>query len=130
MKKQGYTSEKFSIENTEWIQAKDLVSGDVALSADGRELVVSDVTIDERAETVYNFEVEEYHTYFVGEVGVWVHNQDKQYSDTVGRFEYKLGEWNRYRDLIFDTALSKLGKFATKYVSLKMKSMELTGILV
>lgn len=66
------------------------MSGDVALCVDGRELVVSDVTIDERAETVYNFEVEEFHTYFVGEVGVWVHNDDKQYSDTVGRFEYKL----------------------------------------
>jgi hypothetical protein len=26
--------------------------------------------------TVYNFEVEDYHTYFVGEIGVWVHNQN------------------------------------------------------
>ena len=24
--------------------------------------------------TVYNFEVEDFHTYFVGEAGVWVHN--------------------------------------------------------
>lgn len=48
----------------------------MALGADGQELVVADVTIDERAETVYNFEVEEYHTYFVGEVGVWVHNAE------------------------------------------------------
>jgi hypothetical protein len=23
---------------------------------------------------VYNIEVEDYHTYFVGELGVWVHN--------------------------------------------------------
>ncbi|TGM06668.1 polymorphic toxin-type HINT domain-containing protein [Leptospira jelokensis] len=75
VKKHGQTSEKFTIENTEWIQAKDLVSEDVALGVDGRELVVDDVTIDERAETVYNIEVEEYHTYFVGEVGVWVHNE-------------------------------------------------------
>jgi hypothetical protein len=26
--------------------------------------------------TVYNIEVEDYHTYFVGEMGVWVHNAD------------------------------------------------------
>ncbi|MDF3819603.1 polymorphic toxin-type HINT domain-containing protein [Leptospira sp. 96542] len=60
------------------IEDKDLVSGDVALSADGRELVITDITIDEWEETVYNFEVEEYHTYFVGEVGVWVHNYTLQ----------------------------------------------------
>lgn len=66
----------------------------MALGADGRELVVADVTIDERAETVYNFEVEEYHTYFVGEVGVWVHNEsyvvnfkdpDKSYVNLYGK---------------------------------------------
>nr|WP_279305988.1 polymorphic toxin-type HINT domain-containing protein [Leptospira meyeri] len=76
VKKQGHALEKFSIENTDWIQAKDLHPGDVALGADGQELVITDITIDERVETVYNFEVEGYHTYFVGEVGVWVHNAE------------------------------------------------------
>ena len=28
--------------------------------------------------TVYNFQVEEYHTYFVGEQGILVHNADTQ----------------------------------------------------
>ncbi|TGL23750.1 hypothetical protein EHQ47_05000 [Leptospira bourretii] len=74
VKKQGHALEAFSIENTTWVQAKDLHPGDVALGADGQELVITDIIIDERVETVYNFEVEEYHTYFVGEVGVWVHN--------------------------------------------------------
>ncbi|TGL25282.1 hypothetical protein EHQ47_04940 [Leptospira bourretii] len=75
VKKQGYALEKFSIENTTWVQAKDLHPGDVALGANGKELAITDITIDEREETVYNFEVEGYHTYFVGEVGVWVHNE-------------------------------------------------------
>ncbi|TGL25286.1 hypothetical protein EHQ47_04965, partial [Leptospira bourretii] len=74
VKKQGHVLEKFSIETTDWVQAKDLHPGDVALGADGRELTITDITIEEREETVYNFEVEEYHTYFVGEAGVWVHN--------------------------------------------------------
>lgn len=80
VKKQGHTLEKFSIENTTWVQAKDLNPGDVALGADGKELFITDIIIDEREETVYNFEVEEYHTYFVGEVGVWVHNADYKFS--------------------------------------------------
>ncbi|TGL50810.1 hypothetical protein EHQ59_12720 [Leptospira kemamanensis] len=73
--KQDAKGETFTIENTTWVEAKDLHPGDVALGADGRELVVTDITIDEREETVYSFEVDEYHTYFVGEVGVWVHNE-------------------------------------------------------
>ena len=28
--------------------------------------------------TVYNIEVEDFHTYYVGEVGVWVHNKNFQ----------------------------------------------------
>ncbi|WP_165784087.1 polymorphic toxin-type HINT domain-containing protein [Leptospira levettii] len=76
VKKQGHVLEKFSIENSTWVQAKDLHPGDVALGTDGKELAITDITIDERVETVYNFEVEEYHTYFVGEVRVWVHNDN------------------------------------------------------
>ncbi len=41
--------------------------------------------MDGREETVYNFEVEDFHTYFVGEAGVWVHN-DEGYNSG-----YKLG---------------------------------------
>ncbi len=66
----------FSIENTQWKEAKDLLPGDVSLSAAGSTLQILSVEIDQREETVYNFEVEDFHTYFVGEVGVWVHNAD------------------------------------------------------
>jgi hypothetical protein len=74
---------EFNIENTQWTQAKDLVSGDVALSADGAKLQIVSIEIDDRAETVYNFEVEDFHTYFVGEVGVWVHNADVGYKKNI-----------------------------------------------
>ncbi len=67
---------EFNIENTQWTQAKDLVAGDVALSANGARLQIVSIEIDDRSETVYNFEVEDFHTYFVGEVGVWVHNAE------------------------------------------------------
>ena len=30
----------------------------------------------DHTETVYNFEVQEFHTYHIGEYGVWVHNAD------------------------------------------------------
>ncbi len=72
--KSSATNEQFAIENSEWVEAKDLKSGDRSYVADGTLLVVDSVVIDHREETVYNFEVEDFHTYFVGEVGVWVHN--------------------------------------------------------
>lgn len=41
-----------------------------------QQLIKSDCIIKEceNPETVYNFQVEDYHTYFVGECEVWVHN--------------------------------------------------------
>ncbi len=40
---------------------------------------------------VYNFEVDEFHTYHVGEIGVWVHNANADYN--LSETEYrKIGE--------------------------------------
>ena len=36
--------------------------------------IVSQALIPNKLETVYNIEVEGFHTYHVGELGVWVHN--------------------------------------------------------
>ena len=50
--------------------------GDTLISVNGEDLLVSSCYIEECefATTVYNFQVEDYHTYFVGECAVWVHN--------------------------------------------------------
>ena len=44
----------------------------------GEDLVIVKFFIEETAESVsvYNFQVEDYHTYFVGECAVWVHNAE------------------------------------------------------
>jgi hypothetical protein len=38
----------------------------------------------EFCQTVYNLEVEDFHTYYVGELGVWVHNLNCGGADEVG----------------------------------------------
>jgi intein/homing endonuclease len=64
-----------SMDLSEWTEAKELKSGDMTFTADGKLLAISSIEVDGREETVYNFEVEDFHTYFVGDgVGVWVHN--------------------------------------------------------
>lgn len=60
-----------------WVDAGELVAGDVLLGAD-RELVVVEAVDDTgRYETVYNLRVADFHTYFIGDVAwgwsVWAH---------------------------------------------------------
>ncbi|MBO0884776.1 MAG: hypothetical protein J2P17_31485, partial [Mycobacterium sp.] len=59
-----------------WVDAIDLVAGDVLRTADGRTLTVSSVGISEQDLTAYNLTVEGVHTYYVvaGDTPVLVHN--------------------------------------------------------
>ncbi|MEZ4462476.1 MAG: hypothetical protein R3E66_22680, partial [bacterium] len=52
----------------------ELHPGDVIPSAERGLLIVTALEWTSRIETVYNFGVDEYHTYFVGELGAWAHN--------------------------------------------------------
>jgi hypothetical protein len=58
-----------------------------------------DIIRDEYETTVYNFEVENYHTYFVGELGVWVHNTCNPWAE----FEYAKDAGVRF---IYDNGFS------------------------
>ena len=65
----------FWVENR-WVSAKDLKEGDLLTLADGSAARISGVygeKLDE-AVVVYNFEVEEFHTYYVTDTGILVHN--------------------------------------------------------
>lgn len=59
-----------------WVAAKDLKPGDQVRLADGTKAYVTSVKQTDIVEPVYNFEVEGFHTYHVGELGVWVHNDN------------------------------------------------------
>ena len=56
--------------------AKDLKAGDYVETADGEQLLITNVEKETLAEPVpvYNFEVEDWHTYYVSEEEVLVHN--------------------------------------------------------
>ena len=64
----------FWVSGRGWVAAQELQPGDEVYTSRGGWLRVSGGTWMDRTTTVYNFEVEDFHTYFVGEVGVWVHN--------------------------------------------------------
>ena len=70
------TNHPFYVEEKGWVAAGDLVVGDTLVTVDGDEVEITDFQLEKLAEpiSVYNLEIVDFHTYFVGEYGVLVHN--------------------------------------------------------
>lgn len=76
----------FWVEGKGWVFADELQIGDKLQKADGSNLTIDKVEfvkLDEPV-TVYNFTVEDYHTYYVTDIGIWVHNT-----------QCNLSKWNK-----------------------------------
>jgi hypothetical protein len=61
-----------------WVDAGDLRVGDLLLLRDGRQLPITALATRSTTEPVYNFCVENLHSYAVGSVQVLVHNNSNQ----------------------------------------------------
>ncbi|WP_244282962.1 polymorphic toxin-type HINT domain-containing protein, partial [Leptospira neocaledonica] len=75
----------FYLQQGLWVNAKDLMQGDLSVTAEGKTATIASVVEIIRNDTVYNFEVEENHTYFVSKAGVLVHNYQKEGSERYQR---------------------------------------------
>lgn len=66
----------FYVSNCGWVGAIDLKAGDKLVLVNGEYAVVEQIQheILEQPVKVYNFEVEDFHTYYVSGTGVLVHN--------------------------------------------------------
>ena len=58
-----------------WSTAARLAAGDQLLGMSGHTLAVEGLVATGRTATVYNIQVEGFHTFFVGRLGAWVHNK-------------------------------------------------------
>jgi filamentous hemagglutinin len=71
----GTTSEHpFWVKDWGWIKASLLQAGTELVDGQNQTLRIIHAALTDETATVYNIEVEDYHTYHVGEIGVWVHN--------------------------------------------------------
>ena len=68
----------FYVKNRGFVNAGELAIGDELLDSNCNVLLVEnfDVELTEEPVKVYNFKVEDFHTYFVGNCKIWVHNSD------------------------------------------------------
>ena len=63
-----------------WTSTIDLRAGDILVMLNGEYVVLEQVQHEllESSETTYNFEVKDFHTYYVGEQGIFTHNMCKK----------------------------------------------------
>ena len=71
----------FYVNDRGFVNAGELIVGDELLDVNGNVLLVEnfDVELTEKPVKVYNFQVEDFHTYYAGGLGVLVHNAGKEY---------------------------------------------------
>ena len=103
-----------------WVSAESLKCGDKVLLSDGTYGIIQSVRVSLLAvpETTYNFEVADYHTYYVGSYGVCVHNSQcggdfKKYNaeEIAKRGDITVEQFHRsVKPEILKVAPRKLGK--------------------
>ena len=76
----------FYVNSRGFVKAGELAIGYELLDVNGNVLLVEkfNVELTDEPTTVYNFQVEDFHTYHVGEIGVWVHNASCKVNKKVG----------------------------------------------
>ena len=84
----------FYVKGRGFVEACELAKGDEVVNVSGGSYPVERIEFEEKLETVYNFQVEDYHTYYVGENGVLVHNDCKYKISDNGDIE--VTDWKDY----------------------------------
>ena len=121
-----------------WVSACDLKHGDKVLLSDGTLCEVEGVTLKqlETPETTYNLEVADFHTYYVSDACVLVHNadcgatqgnplEDIRYTDKV-KAQMRIGDYHSFPAQVdnygaLGKQLSIVGKDGVKYTKLQIK---------
>jgi hypothetical protein len=80
-----------------WVSAGNLVAEDQLRKLDGNWVPIQKVEFEEldTPVTVYNFEVEDFHTYYVGNISVLVHNANCKYTVSDDG-TIKMTDWGDY----------------------------------
>ena len=108
----------FYVKGKAWMNASELREDDEVILDDGGVARVKSVVVEEYDEpvTIYNFEVEDWHTYYVSDIGVLVHNMCAKKTDDVIPWSSK----------VVASAAKELERGATSvYVNNKSQAQEL-----
>ncbi|WP_239613520.1 polymorphic toxin-type HINT domain-containing protein [Cohnella mopanensis] len=76
----------FWVNGKGWVVVKDLIVGDSLVQSNGNTLKIDNITIVNENVTVYNMTVDEFHTYFVSDLNIWVHNTSSCFPEDPNNF--------------------------------------------
>ncbi|WP_198299671.1 polymorphic toxin-type HINT domain-containing protein [Tumebacillus avium] len=65
----------FYVHNKGWVRTVNLQPGDKLETASGMLLEIRKIEVAKKQTKVYNFSVQDFHSYFVSDLKVWVHNE-------------------------------------------------------
>ena len=106
-----------------WTNAIDLRAGDILVMLNGEYVVIEQVQYEllESPETTYNFEVEDFHTYYAGDAEALVHNRcDLTDAPATTHGEIRIGErgltQHKYDLLKSSTNIKHQADGATVYI--------------
>ena len=115
-----------------FISAKELKIGNILLQSDGNRVIINSIRIERlaKAETTYNFEVEDFHTYYVTESNILTHNKCPTPDTDPDAFN-KLKNGQGYRDEFGNTwkkdMLHKDHWDVTNSKGMKVKEVDFSG---
>jgi hypothetical protein len=61
---------------------------------DGNTIRIDTIEIVQKQETVYNFKVQDYHSYYVSDIGIWTHNSCKSKGASKSNYRGKVKSGN------------------------------------
>ena len=113
----------YSTKYDKFIAAKDLETDDKLLFSNGEYGIINHIEVELLVEpqTTYNFEVEDYHTYYVGENEVLVHNRcDKEWGKE--RRKYWKEQAEKYKSSVDKNNVANSGKYKLTDDNIKLMS--------
>ena len=101
----------FYVKDIGFVNACDLIVGEELVDISGKVLLVEDIRVEYTPVPVkvYNFQVEDYHTYYVGELALWVHNATYP-PETLDKLENTENFTEKAIEHIFNGEVNKKGR--------------------
>lgn len=92
----------FWVEGKGWVLGKELKAGYLLQQSNGNLLEIKEIQIIQHKDPikVYNFTVSDFHTYFVSDLGIWVHNINCSYLSKI-TYDISTRTWTSNAGLIY-----------------------------
>lgn len=98
----------YYVEGQGWVEVADLTVGMTIATMEGNPVTLASITNTGKIERTYNFEVADFHTYFVGDQHVLVHSRGGEVGSYTDTFEDASGKRTTYHGKVIASDLKQV----------------------